>query len=84
MMTQEKPMTSWTRSALWPAWAFIVVLAVLGLFMACNDKTPDCFSGTPSTQEEFLNACTDADRATFTTPLPLLNSDGSLPPLPTN
>lgn len=83
-MTQAKSPTPWTRLTPWASWAFVLVLAATGLFMACTDKTPDCFSGTPSTEEEFLNACTDSDRATFTTPLPLLNRDGSLPPLPTN
>ncbi|HEX2573680.1 MAG TPA: hypothetical protein VH877_29285 [Polyangia bacterium] len=79
-MTENKLMKRWTRSA---PWFFVFVLAATGLFLACGNKTPDCFSGTPRTQEDFLNACTDADRATFTTPLPRLNSDGSLPPLPT-
>jgi hypothetical protein len=31
---------------------------------------------------ELLNACTTADCGKFTTPLPLLKADGSLPPLP--
>jgi len=42
----------------------------------------DCFSGTPVTQADFLNACTKADCVPFTTKLPLLKPDGSLPPLP--
>ena len=42
----------------------------------------DCFGGTPKTNVEFLNACTTADCGKFTTTLPLLKSDGTLPPLP--
>jgi hypothetical protein len=42
----------------------------------------DCFAGTPKTNAEFLNACTTADCGKFTTTLPLLKSDGTLPPLP--
>lgn len=42
----------------------------------------DCFSGTPKTNAEFLNACTTADCGKFTAALPLLKSDGTLPPLP--
>jgi hypothetical protein len=43
---------------------------------------PDCFTGKPVQQADFLNACTKADCVPFTTPLPLLKPDGSLPPLP--
>ena len=42
----------------------------------------DCFTGKPSNNVEFLNACTTADCGKFTTPLPLSKADGSLPPLP--
>lgn len=42
----------------------------------------DCFGGTPKTNVEFLNACTTADCGKFTTALPLLKTDGTLPPLP--
>src|SRR5262249_57368061 len=45
---------------------------------------PDCFTGTPVTHDEIINAC-PAPGVTriFKTPsLPLMNSDGTLPPLP--
>jgi hypothetical protein len=42
----------------------------------------DCFGGTPKTNVELLNACTSADCGKFTTALPLLKTDGTLPPLP--
>jgi hypothetical protein len=41
-----------------------------------------CFKGMPMTNDEFLNACTGAQCSPFTTKLPLLNPDGSLPALP--
>jgi len=44
----------------------------------------DCFSGTPTTHEQIINACVDSSvtRIIKHPTLPLLNSDGSLPPLP--
>lgn len=44
----------------------------------------DCFSGTPMTHEQIINACTDSSvtRIIKHPHLPLLNADGSLPPLP--
>jgi hypothetical protein len=46
--------------------------------------TPDapCFSGTPTTHEEIINACTTAQKVYKDSKPPLLNADGSLPPLP--
>ncbi|MFT3769958.1 MAG: hypothetical protein QM820_31405 [Minicystis sp.] len=43
-----------------------------------------CFSGTPTTNEDFLNACNGQTCQAFDNKgkLPLLNGDGSLPPLP--
>jgi len=45
---------------------------------------PDCFTGTPTTHDEIINACPSAGvtRIIKTVHLPLLNPDGSLPPLP--
>jgi len=45
---------------------------------------PDCFTGTPMTHDEIINAC-PAQGVTriFKHPnLPLMNPDGTLPPLP--
>ena len=45
---------------------------------------PDCFTGTPTTHDQIINAC-PAPGVTriFKYPtLPLMNPDGSLPPLP--
>ena len=50
-----------------------------------------CFTGTPQTHDQIINACVDqsvtrivkyADLTTLRAALPLLNADGSLPPLP--
>ncbi|MEZ4453111.1 MAG: hypothetical protein R3B09_26860 [Nannocystaceae bacterium] len=44
-----------------------------------------CFACPPETPEQLLNACSDASCEPFVndrTRLPLLNEDGSLPPLP--
>ncbi len=53
---------------------------------AAIDAPPgaDCFAGTPVTHEQIINACTDSSvtRIIKHPNLPLLNSDGSLPPLP--
>lgn len=45
---------------------------------------PDCFAGTPTTHDEIINACPDpgVTRIMKHPNLPLLNADGSLPPLP--
>lgn len=43
--------------------------------------TDDCFTN-PTTHEEIINACTTAVKVEKTPVLPLLNSDGTLPPLP--
>jgi hypothetical protein len=46
--------------------------------------TPDagCFSGTPATHDEIINACTTAQKIYKKSNPPLVNADGSLPPLP--
>ena len=46
--------------------------------------TPDaaCFSGTPTTHEEIINACTTAQKIYKDSKPPLLDADGTLPPLP--
>lgn len=41
-----------------------------------------CFSGTPTTHLELINACTSAEGVEKTPVLPLLLIDGGLPPLP--
>lgn len=44
-----------------------------------------CFSGTPTTYDQLINACVDEKVVTVIHKmpvLPLMNSDGSLPPLP--
>ena len=45
---------------------------------------PTCFMGTPATHDEIINACVDQSVTVIhkTPMLPLLNADGSLPPLP--
>lgn len=42
---------------------------------------PDCHSD-PKTHIEIINACTDAEKVDKVVNLPLLEADGSLPPLP--
>lgn len=42
---------------------------------------PDCVM-IPMTHVEIINACTDAEKVDKKPVLPLLNPDGSLPPLP--
>jgi hypothetical protein len=44
--------------------------------------TSDCFAGTPTTNDELLNACTTAQTLDPHPTLPLLNTDGSLPAHP--
>jgi hypothetical protein len=41
----------------------------------------DCFMN-PQTHDEIINACTTAQKITKNPTLPLLNADGSLPPVP--
>jgi hypothetical protein len=43
---------------------------------------PPCFSGTPTTHEQIINACTSAQQIYKTSNPPLLHADGSLPSLP--
>ena len=43
---------------------------------------PPCFSGTPTTHEQIINACTSAQQIFKNTHPPLLQPDGSLPALP--
>lgn len=43
--------------------------------------SPDCVMD-PKTHVEIINACTDAEKIDKQPKLPLLNPDGSLPPLP--
>jgi len=50
---------------------------------AVTDAAPlPCFSGTPTTHEQIINACTTAQQVVKPNKPPLLRSDGSLPPLP--
>jgi hypothetical protein len=42
---------------------------------------PDCFT-SPMTHLEIINGCTDAEAVDKVVNLPLLNGDGTLPPLP--
>jgi len=45
---------------------------------------PDCFTGTPTTHDQLINACPGAGvtRIIKVVHLPLLNADGTVPPLP--
>jgi hypothetical protein len=45
---------------------------------------PDCFMGTPTTHDQLINACVDQSVTKIMKHpnLPLLNQDGTLPPLP--
>ena len=43
---------------------------------------PSCFSGTPTTHDQIINACTTAQQIVKPNKPPLLNPDGSLPALP--
>jgi hypothetical protein len=54
---------------------------------SCTDPTSSCYRCPPSTDLEFLNHCTTPGVTcepfpVTTARLPLLNADGSLPPLP--
>ena len=48
-----------------------------------SDAGPDasCFTN-PTTNDEIINACTTAQKIYLNPHLPLLGSDGTLPPLP--
>lgn len=46
-----------------------------------GSPAPDCFTN-PKTHFEIINACTDAAKVDKKPALPLLQPDGSLPPLP--
>jgi hypothetical protein len=54
-----------------------------GVHDAGPDAPPDasCFTN-PTTHNEIINACTTAQKIYKDSHPPLLNSDGSLPPLP--
>jgi hypothetical protein len=54
-----------------------------GVPVDAADNTPDasCFEN-PQTHEEIINACTTAQKIYKDSRPPLLNADGSLPPLP--
>jgi len=47
-------------------------------------QAPACFMGTPTTHDQIINACVDSSVTVIhkMPMLPLLNADGSLPPLP--
>jgi len=49
---------------------------------AGEDDAGTAGSGTAKTHEEIINAPTDAEQVEVNPVLPLLNADGSLPPLP--
>ena len=75
----------------------LAVMAPLAL-AACSDDggkqgpdagidapvAPKCFEGTPTNHEQLINACVGAgvEKIDKRPVLPLLNSDGTLPPLP--
>jgi hypothetical protein len=78
--------------------SFLIVFALAGLAGCGDNKqgTPDmgpspdmttvspdmgCY-GNPQTHVELLNACTNAQAVDKTPVTPLLNADGTLPPLP--
>lgn len=48
---------------------------------ADGGSEPDCVQ-SPTTHAEIINACTTSQHVDKTPVLPLLNSDGTLPPLP--
>ena len=76
---------------------FVVVL-VAACGSSSNSSTPDappqqspdaaaglqCFSGTPTTNDQLMNACVDQSVTVIhkMPMLPLLNADGTLPTLP--
>lgn len=45
------------------------------------DLAPTCFTGTPATNEDFLNACTTASSVDITPFYPANAPSGTLPPL---
>ncbi len=46
-----------------------------------TDDGPECYTN-PTTHVQIINACGDAETITKSPNLPLLNDDGTLPPLP--
>lgn len=52
-----------------------------GVVDAASGPDASCFTN-PQTHYEIINACTTAPKIYKTTRPPLLNADGSLPPLP--
>jgi hypothetical protein len=76
----------------------IITLAVVACGGSSSNSTPDappppqpdapaglqCFSGTPTTNDQLINACVDQTVVVIhkIPVVPLLNSDGTLPPLP--
>ena len=75
----------------------LVLMAVLLGALACGDSLssspdaardggiadggPDCFP-YPTHHQELINACTTSQHVEKNAVLPLLNADGTLPPLP--
>ncbi|MBL0216092.1 MAG: hypothetical protein IPQ07_19695 [Myxococcales bacterium] len=49
---------------------------------AVDASTTACFAGTPTTHEQIINACTNAQEIFKDTHPPLQHADGSLPALP--
>ena len=47
-----------------------------------GDAGPDCVMSPANTHLDIINACTNAQHVDKRPTLPLLNPDGSLPPLP--
>jgi hypothetical protein len=72
------------------AYVFLLVIAACGHSAAHKDAGQDagivpqdapCFTN-PQTNDEIINACTTAQKYFKDSHPPLLNADGSLPPLP--
>ena len=74
--------------------ANVVVVVVVALCLGCDQPpvaAPDagplppdeveCFAN-PTNHAQLINACTDAEAIDKNPTLPLLNADGTLPPLP--
>jgi hypothetical protein len=49
---------------------------------AAEQPDAGCFEGTPVTHDQIINACTTAQKIFKKSKPPLLNANGSLPPLP--
>jgi|KBSMisStaDraftv2_1062788.scaffolds.fasta_scaffold201542_2 hypothetical protein len=76
----------------------VITLTVVACGGSDNNNTPvdappqqpdaaaglQCFSGTPTNNDQLMNACVDQTVTVIhkAPVLPLLNSDGTLPPLP--